>query len=149
MKLDDVLPASYRECFGCGADNPFGINLHDLRLGDDGVTRATLRPSPHHVGFPGVLHGGIAMAALDEVMAYACTFTSGSWVATAKTEVKFRRPVPADGELLLEAGVTSGDDSRRFRTWAKLLLDNDDRTVGVEATGLFLPAPEAMTALLD
>ena len=144
MKRDDVLPASYRECFGCGDDNPAGIDLRDLRLDDDGITRATLNPRPHHAGFPDVLHGGIAMAALDEAMAYACTLTTGSWVATAKIEVKFRRPVPASGALRLEAGIESG--TRRFHTWGRLLLE--DGTVAVQATGLFLPAPRAMTGEL-
>jgi uncharacterized protein (TIGR00369 family) len=147
VKRDDVLPASYRQCFGCGDDNPAGIHLRDLERHDDGVTRATLRPQPHHVGFPGVVHGGIAMATLDEAMAYACTLSTGSWVATAKIEVKFRRPVPAAEVLRVEAGVESGDDSRRFRTWGRLLLD--DGRVAVEATGLFLPAPDEVMGSLQ
>jgi acyl-coenzyme A thioesterase PaaI-like protein len=146
VKRDDVLPASYRDCFGCGDDNAAGINLKDLRLDEDGITRATLRPQPHHVGFPGILHGGIAMAALDEAMAYACTLTTGTWVATAKMEVKLRRPVPTTGALPVEAGIESGDRSRRFRTWGRLLLE--DGTVAVLATGLFLPAPDALMGSL-
>jgi acyl-coenzyme A thioesterase PaaI-like protein len=141
VKLDDVLPSSYRECFGCGSDNDAGIKLKDLRLDDDGVTRATLRPASHHAGFPGVLHGGVSMAALDEVMGYACRFISGDWYATAKIDFKFRRPVPPSGALAVEAGVTSG--TRRLQTWGKLLLS--DGSVAIEATGLFLPAPGIMS----
>lgn len=142
---DDVLPKSYQDCFGCGDANPAGIDLKDIRREGD-LIKATLNPHPHHQGFPGVLHGGVVTAALDEVMAYACVIIGGKWSATAKLELRFRQAVPLQGPLLLEAGLVEPISTRRFHTWGKLF--NGD-TVCAEATALFMPAPEEMVAGLS
>jgi acyl-coenzyme A thioesterase PaaI-like protein len=138
LTRDDVLPANYRDCFVCGENNEFGIQLLDIRREGD-VVRAAFMPKSYQQGFPNVMHGGIVFAVLDEVMAYACVLLAGKWAATAKTEVRFRKATPVDQELQLEGGITKGD-GRRFSTWSKLLLA--DGTVMAEATGLFVPVPE-------
>jgi acyl-coenzyme A thioesterase PaaI-like protein len=64
-RRSEVLPAGARHCFACGDDNPIGLHLDDIRRDGDRV-RATLRPRPEYRGYPGVLHGGLSAAALDE-----------------------------------------------------------------------------------
>lgn len=135
-----MVPASYRECFGCGDDNAAGINLVDIRRDDD-VVRATFRPKTTHQGFPDLLHGGVAAAALDEMMGYACILIGGKWAVTAKMELRFRRPVRVSDVLALESGLHESS-ARRFKAWSKIV--DDLGNVRVEATGLFLPAPETI-----
>jgi len=142
---DDVLPSSYRDCFACGEDNPSGLHLVGIRREGD-VIKATLRSKPAFQGFPGVLHGGIAAAALDEVMGYACRMLHGTWAATAKFELRYRKGAPDEGELAVEGGVDEAS-GRRFRTWGRLLLPEGD--VAVEATALFLPVPAEVLARFE
>jgi hypothetical protein len=81
---DDVLPASYRDCFGCGEENPYGVQLSDItRVGES--VFATFEPKRHQQGFPNVMHGGVAATVLDEAMSYACVLITGNWCATVKT----------------------------------------------------------------
>jgi len=134
---EEVLPPEYRECFVCGEDNERGVQLLDIRREGD-IVRATFNPQAFQQGFPGVMHGGIVFAVLDEAMAYACVLVGGRWAATAKTEVRFRKATPIDEPLRLEGGITKGD-GRRFSTWSKLY--RADGSLTAEATGLFVPVP--------
>jgi len=63
-KLNDR--TTYRRCFACGERNEQGLKLVFRREG----TRiyADFTPSPHHQGFPGLLHGGIIATLLDETL---------------------------------------------------------------------------------
>jgi acyl-coenzyme A thioesterase PaaI-like protein len=142
LRRDDVLPASARQCFACGDDNPIGLHLDDIRREGDEVL-ATLRPRPAYQGYPGVLHGGISATALDEVMGYAAILLAGIWAATATMDVRYRAQVPLDAPLPLVAGVTEAR-GRRVRAWARLLLP--DGGVGAEATGLLVRLPEHIAA---
>jgi acyl-coenzyme A thioesterase PaaI-like protein len=65
MAASDVLPAEARYCFACGAANPIGMHLDDIRREGDQVL-ATLHPRPEFQSYPGVLHGGLSATALDE-----------------------------------------------------------------------------------
>jgi acyl-coenzyme A thioesterase PaaI-like protein len=133
----DVLPAAARHCFACGADNPIGMHLDDIRREGDQVL-ATLHPRPEYQSYPGVLHGGLSATALDELMGYASILLAGIWAATATMEVRYRSRVPYDAPLGLVAGLTD-TRGRRVRAWARLHLP--DNGVGAEATGLLIALP--------
>jgi hypothetical protein len=143
LRRDDVLPAAARHCFACGDDNPIGLRLADIRRDGDRV-HATLHPRPEYQGYPGVLHGGLAATALDEVMGYAAILLAGIWAATATMEVRYRIQVPYDAPLPLVAGLRDAR-GRRVRAWARLLLPAGG--VGAEATGLLVALPPPMAEL--
>jgi acyl-coenzyme A thioesterase PaaI-like protein len=80
------------------------------------------------------VHGGILATLLDEAMVYAACSLGGSW-ATAKTETRFRAPVPDGKTLTVRARVT---DRRPKRVQVEAsILDEDGRTVA-EASGMIL-----------
>jgi len=76
-------------------------------------------------------------------MGYAAILLAGIWSATATMEVRFRAPVPYDGELELVAGIAE-TRSRRVRAWARLHLP--DGSVAVSSTGLLVPLPPETAA---
>jgi acyl-coenzyme A thioesterase PaaI-like protein len=137
---DDVLPAGARQCFACGDANPIGMHLDDIRRVGDEV-HATLHPRPEYQSYPGVLHGGLAATALDEVMGYAAILLAGIWAATATMELRYRAQVPYDAPLPLVAGLVD-TRGRRVRAWARLHLPGGG--VAVEAKGLLVALPEAV-----
>ena len=53
-------------CFVCGTDNPHGLGAVFYDDGEKVWTELT--PALHHQGWPGVLHGGIISAVLDETI---------------------------------------------------------------------------------
>jgi acyl-coenzyme A thioesterase PaaI-like protein len=53
-------------CFGCARGNPAGLGLELMASGDTLVCDFTL--TRLHESYPGIVHGGVASAVLDEVM---------------------------------------------------------------------------------
>lgn len=99
-------------CFGCG-DNALGLSL-PLPT-EEGAERyeATVRFGLDHQGGPGIVHGGLVAAALDEACGLLATWYRFPTV-TARMFVRFRRPVPINRDLTLTAAVTPSR-GRRIR----------------------------------
>ena len=55
-----------RMCFICGLENPVGLHLHIYETETEIVESSYVAP-PHFQGYPGVVHGGIVAAILDEI----------------------------------------------------------------------------------
>src|SRR5215469_14049106 len=64
MDLNDT--ADYQDCFACGQNNPYGLQLV-FRL-DDNTVVADFAPRKEYQGFPGIVHGGIVAVVLDEAL---------------------------------------------------------------------------------
>jgi len=109
---------------------------------------STFTPGGEHRGPPGFLHGGLAAAVLDETMAALSIATDGWYSVTATLDMRFRRPVPLDGNpLRVEAWRDPPRDPARGRgrrvqkVHGRLVLANGE--TAVEASGLFVRAPGA------
>ncbi|WP_206808586.1 PaaI family thioesterase [Paradesulfitobacterium ferrireducens] len=123
---------TYDECFVCGVNNPYGLKL-TFRYENGAALAETMIPA-HFAGYPGVVHGGIVSALLDEIMAKAIEQT-GVWSMTANLEVRFRKPTPTGTGLSLRGEIVKGG-GKIFRTKATITLE--DGTVAAEATGVFV-----------
>ena len=122
-------------CFGCG-ENAFGLALPVPA--DEGADRyqAYLRFDERHQAGPGLVHGGLVAAALDEACGLLATWYRFPAV-TARIFVRFRRPVAINTELLVRARVDS-ERGRRIRVGAVLVAGDD---VLAEARAAFLHVP--------
>ena len=94
-------PAGANKCFVCGPDNPIGLHL-TFRL-EDGACVSEFTPGENHQGYPGVIHGGMLYAVLDDVMAN-WLYLRGARAYTAKCEIRYRRPV-REGDRLELVGL--------------------------------------------
>ena len=92
------MKAAYPMCFGCGSLNPHGLHLKPRRA-DDGTWRSEFVPQDFHCGWPGVVHGGVLAAALDEISGYV-VFGEGLAAVTTRMNMTFQKPA-APGEVLL------------------------------------------------
>jgi len=122
-------------CYGCGAKNPEGLHIEFEVEGLRVTGRFTARQA--HQGYPGVAHGGIAAAVLDEAMGWAM-YAAGAWAMTARMEVKYRRPLPLGEPLTVTAEVLR-DRGRRLEAEATLRTQSGE--VLAQASGLFLRMP--------
>ncbi len=120
-------PAQY--CFICGPENPIGLKLKFAQQGA-GV-RAEFTPARWHVGFEGVVHGGILAALLDDAMANIW-FVRGEEALTAKLEVRFRRAVQPGERLVVTAQPTG---KRGALVTARAEVCGADGSVVAEGTG--------------
>jgi len=119
-------------CFGCGDRNPEGLHI-EFQVEGRRVT-GRFRARQAHQGYPGLAHGGIAAAALDEAMGWAM-YAAGAWAMTARMEVKYRKPLPLGRELLLTAEVVR-ERGRRLEAEAQIRTAEGDLLA--ETRGLFL-----------
>lgn len=92
-------------CFGCGQRNELGLRMR-FQLHDDGSVEAKYVTPNHFAGAPGVVHGGIQAAMLDEVQGIAVHSALGpeARIATAEFRLRYRRPVPDEQPLTLAGG---------------------------------------------
>ena len=93
-----------RWCFGCGDANPEGLGIQFQIEGKR--VRGEFEARQSHQGFPGMAHGGIAAAAIDEAMGWAM-YAAGAWAMTARVEVRYRRPLPLGEPLEVTAEVVA------------------------------------------
>lgn len=115
-------------------------------------------PLVGHIGFEGVLHGGVLATLLDEAMVWAATWSGRRFCLCGELTVRFREPARPDETLRVEGGVTSGR-SRLILTEGRVI----DAAGAVKATAAgkyvpidraaheavlrsFIPAPETAAA---
>jgi len=83
-----------RYCFLCGLENPVGLKLAFYEFGAEGDrVVACYVAREEHQGYPGVLHGGIACALLDETIGRTLV-RRDIWAVTVALKVRFRKPIP-------------------------------------------------------
>lgn len=122
-------------CVGC---QPRG----HCRLGlvidghDDGRIRGRVRVPRDQEGGPGVVHGGIVVAVLDEACAHVA-LAAGRLVVTGRLEVRFRHPVPVEHDLRVRAWANGRRDDGRWQLCAEIVLPARD-VVLASASGLFV-----------
>ncbi|HEU5300265.1 MAG TPA: PaaI family thioesterase [bacterium] len=117
-------------CFVCGRDNPIGLKL---RFAAEGAgVRAEFTPSDLHVGYDGLIHGGILAALIDDALANIW-FARGREAVTAKIEIRFRKEVRPGDRLIVTAQPTG---TKAGMATAKAEVARADGEVVAEGTGL-------------
>ncbi len=95
-----------------------------------------MRFDERHQGGPGIVHGGLVSAALDEACGLVATWYRFPTV-TARIFVRYRHPVPINTAFVLRAVVES-ESGRRIRVRAEL-SDGDERLAEARAALLHVP----------
>lgn len=89
-------------CFGCGRSNERGLKLAFRRTGN-GSVECEYVAAEALAGAPGVVHGGIQAALLDEVLGMAAHVDGEDpafSIVTVDFRLRYRRPVPTGAPLL-------------------------------------------------
>jgi acyl-coenzyme A thioesterase PaaI-like protein len=130
-----------RMCFICGLENPVGLHLHIYET-EPGVVESTCIAPDHFQGYPGVLHGGIVGALIDEISGRALMGSdpmNPRFMFTAKLEVKYRKNVPI-GIALKIVGKAIKTKSRSAEAWAGI-YDAETGELLAEGTTLLMNVP--------
>lgn len=116
--IQDQLVGNY--CWGCGADNPKGLQLKSFWDGTAGVAVARWTPASEHAAGPRhFLNGGIIATLLD--CHGVCTAIADAyrreeraigtapdlWFATASMSIDYLRPTPLGEAVELTSRVTT------------------------------------------
>jgi uncharacterized protein (TIGR00369 family) len=130
--------ANSRRCFVCGVENPFGLKIKFYESEPGQVIAETVVPEQFQ-GYPGVVHGGIVAAILDEVSGRSMIRGEPPrFMVTAKLEVRYRKPVPVGRRLLLE-GRAKEDNGRVATVTGAIYDENHVLLAEVEAVLADIP----------
>lgn len=97
-----LTPQKDNLCYGCGAANSRGMKLEFEADEERQRIIGRFRMDAEYQGGPGFLHGGIIALLLDEAMGKVSRFSDVRAV-TAELTVEFKRPVPVETEIVVEA----------------------------------------------
>lgn len=128
-----------RSCFVCGEANPAGLRL---RFETDGtVVRAKFRPGTEHIGFKGVVHGGLTATVLDEIMVWACVVATRQFAFCAELNVRYLQPLQPGIETFATAELVANRKGRIFE--AKAEIRDPNNQLLATATGKYFPIKPA------
>ncbi|MDD4775874.1 MAG: PaaI family thioesterase [Syntrophomonas sp.] len=109
-----------RTCFMCGRQNHIGLQMtwyNDYRAQQ---IKAEVTVPEHFNGYPGVVHGGIVAAILDETSGRSLMLNRAfeEMFITTKLEVKYHQPTPTDQPLTVTGWIV-----KRFSRFARVAAD--------------------------
>ena len=132
--------AQPRLCFACGTENNNGLHMVFRREGERTICDYT--PCEYQQGYPGRMHGGIVATLIDESLAWAA-YHSAKWVATARLNVRYRKPIFLEQPLRIEAWVVR---SRPRLIEAKAEVRDADGELLAEGEGTLMTIDPRMAA---
>jgi len=131
-----------RSCFVCGEANPRGLQRRSRVEGGRVVLEYRTRETDR--GWRHLVHGGITITLMDEVMTWAAILEERGACVAAEIKSRLRRPIAAGQQVRAEARVT-GRKSRMILTEAQL-LDEDGQLLAA-AAGKYMPMPAEQVEL--
>jgi acyl-coenzyme A thioesterase PaaI-like protein len=122
-------------------ENPVGLHLHIYETAPGQVESAYVAPE-HFQGYPGVLHGGIVTALIDEISGRAQMGSDPMdprFMFTAKLEVRYRKNVPI-GKPLKIVGKAGRVRAKSAEAWAGIYDAETDELLA-EGNTLLIDVP--------
>jgi len=124
-------------CFVCGESNPLGLKLRFHTNGQ--VVTTQFVPRPEHIGFKGVVHGGLLATVLDEIMVWACAVQTRRFAYCAELNVRFLHPLSPGEEVRVTGELVENRRNRLYTTRSQ--VRNPAGQLLAEGAGKYLPIP--------
>ncbi len=137
-----------QHCFVCGVNNPFGLHLKFIESAPGEVTAEYTVPEQYQ-GYPGVVHGGIVAAMLDEVTGRSHMGSDPQkprFMFTARLDVRYRKNVPV-GQPLRLVGKAGPDRGRMASAHGAIF--SQDGTLLAEGEAVLVDLPPGIVDGID
>ncbi len=122
-----------RHCFGCGTENPYGLQMTFESNGEK--VRSTLTIPEHLRGWSNIVHGGVLGTVCDEIMAWAAIHLLHKFVLTKNMTTSYLRPVTAKTTLQTHAYVKEVKNDKNVIMVGKIF--NEAGKLCVKSVGEF------------
>jgi acyl-coenzyme A thioesterase PaaI-like protein len=141
VKAKRIKQPSSRTCFMCGKQNEYGLKMEWYNNPQTNQIEAEVTIPDHFNGYPGVAHGGIIAAILDETASRAVMIDGDfeNLFVTLKLEVTYRKITPTNTPLFITGWISKGS-SKRKKVAAEIKLA--DGTVTAECQALVTRPPK-------
>ncbi|MEJ2747141.1 MAG: PaaI family thioesterase [Anaerolineae bacterium] len=133
-------------CFICGRKNPHGLYMTFYDNGENEVF-SEYTVTEDYQSYPGIVHGGIVAAMLDEVVGRVSMIGDHHhFMMSVKLEVKYRHPVPTNTPLKIIGRIVKLR-GRLGQAVGQVILP--DGTVAAESAMTLADVPATMLAGAD
>jgi acyl-coenzyme A thioesterase PaaI-like protein len=115
-----------------------------------GIVKTSFTPRPEHIGFEGIVHGGVLATVVDEAMVWAATWEGKRFCVCGEMSIRFRASARIGQVLEVQAQVVSSR-KRLIETTAEI---RSAQGLVATAIGKYVPVPserndEVMATLVD
>lgn len=110
----------HENCYGCGVENKYGLHMNFPFDEEKGEVSFITSLSKQFEGAPGFAHGGVLASILDEAQGVLC-FHVGHFVMTDSLHIYYRKAVPLETEIFIQAVISS---VRKRRLYTKATISN-------------------------
>lgn len=126
-------------CFACGMDSKIGLKMRFYNS-EPGEVRAEYTVDEGYQGYPGIVHGGVVAAMLDEITARAnMGGDNPRFMFTARLNIRYRQHVPTGENLRLVGKVV---ENKKRTAKAQGAIYNFKGELLAEAEALLVDIPE-------
>ncbi len=137
---------SSKHCFVCGRENAYGLKLNFYETAPGEVMVEYTVPEQYQ-GYPGVVHGGVVAAMLDEVIGRVHMGADPPrFLFTAKLEIRYRKNVPVGQPLKI---LGHAGKSRERTATARGEIYGPGGEVLAEAEGVLVNVPDEVVDQVD
>lgn len=133
-------------CFVCGRKNPRGLYMTFYDNGLNEVYSEYVVPD-FYQGYPGIVHGGVVAAMMDEVVARVSMINDHHhFMMSVRLDIKYRHPVPTEtplrivgrivrlrgrlgkavGEIILPDGIVAAESAITLADFPREFMINAD-----------------------
>jgi len=123
-----------RTCFVCGRENSFGLKMVWYNNPQANQVEADVTIAKHFNGYPGIAHGGIVAAILDETSGRAVMLDGNfdNLFITLRLNMTYRKPTPTNTPLKA-IGWLVHKGNKGMKVAAKLVLADGTITTECKA----------------
>ncbi len=133
-------------CIICGMNNEAGVKAPFYEMEDHSVM-SIFSFKQIHQSYPERTHGGLICTMLDEIIGRAIWIDEPDiWGVTMDIQVKYRKPVPLDTQLISVGRITK--NSKKFFTGVGTIQDMNGNILA-EATANYIKLPIEKVATVD
>ena len=140
-----------QQCFVCGLANPFGLKLRFYQASPGEVFADVIIPE-HYQGFPGVVHGGIVAAILDEAAGRSQIYNDPTrdvrFMFTASMQIQYRKNVPTGTPLKL-VGIAGKSKQRSAKARGEIYGPEGDLLAEADLVMVDLPDRYTQSNAID
>ncbi|MGH7890286.1 MAG: PaaI family thioesterase [Thermodesulfobacteriota bacterium] len=133
-------------CFACDPRNNLGLKMKFFADDEKEEVFVRIKPEEHFSGFPGILHGGVQCALVDEVAFWAMFDRLKKIGVTVKVEMDFLNVVKTTGPLEIR-GKIDGIQGRRVVVSVSILNDQNEVCTRSRVV-YFIPRRQALLKIM-
>jgi acyl-coenzyme A thioesterase PaaI-like protein len=134
LKNSLIKQPSSRTCFMCGKQNELGLQMEWYNNPETNQVEGTISVPEHFNGYPGIVHGGIIAAILDETAGRAVMLDGNfdNLFVTLKLDITYRNFTPTNA-IIKAVGWIKSQGNRSMKVAAELRLLNGTVTAECQA----------------